>query len=85
VPADYFRPSRRRTLYTLYRPEGDPVALFEAQWADWDQRGRLVATVGGRVFAGKLSRKHQLVWRQLAALHEQRPARLEAPAWAARW
>jgi len=85
VPADYFRPSRRRTLFTLYRQNGEPVALFEAHWADWDQRGRLVATVGGRVFAGKLTKNNRLLWRQLAAMQEEQPTRLEAPAWAQHW
>jgi hypothetical protein len=85
VPADYFRPSRRRTLYTLYRPGGEPIALFEAHWADWDQGGRLVAAVGGRILAGKLMRNGKLLWRQLAAMHEERPARMEAPEWATRW
>jgi hypothetical protein len=85
VPSDYFRLSRRRTPYTLYRPDGKPATLFEAHWADWDQRGRLVATVGGRVFAGKLTRSNKLLWRQLISTHEDRPTRLEAPDWAQRW
>jgi len=78
-------PSRRRSLYTLYRLDGEPVALFEAHWADWDQRGRLVATVGGRVLAGKLRKNNTLLWRQLAAMHEEKPTRMEAPIWAQRW
>jgi len=78
-------PSRRRSLYTVYRPDGEPVALFEAHWADWDQQGRLVATVGGRVLAGKLTKKNELLWRQLASMQEERPTRMEAPAWAQRW
>jgi hypothetical protein len=78
-------PSRRRSLYTLHRPDGEPVALFEAHWADWDQQGRLVATVGGRVFAGKLTKDRRLLWRQLAAMNEEQPTRMEAPGWAQRW
>jgi hypothetical protein len=85
VPADYFRPSRRRTLYTVYRPDGEAVALFEAHWADWDRQGRLVATAGGRVLEGKLTSRGKLVWRQLAAMNEERPTRMEAPEWAQRW
>jgi hypothetical protein len=60
-------PSRRRSLYTLNRKDGEPVALFEAHWADWDQEGRLVATVGGRVLEGKFTSDGKLLWRQLAA------------------
>jgi hypothetical protein len=77
-------PSRRRSLYTLRRLDGESAAQFEAHWADWDQRGRLVATVGGRVLAGRLT-KNKLQWRQLASMHEERPTPMEAPAWAQRW
>jgi hypothetical protein len=78
-------PSRRRSLYTLYRPDGETAALFEAHWADWDQQGRLVATVGGRVLEGDLTRKNKLRWHQLASMHEERPTPLEAPTWAQHW
>jgi hypothetical protein len=78
-------PSRRRSLYTLYRSDEEPVALFEAHWADWDQRGRLVATVGGRVFAGELKKNDKLFWRQLGAMNEEQPSRMEAPGWAQHW
>jgi len=85
VPANYHAPSRRRTLYTLYRVSGEPVTMFEAHWADWDQRGRLVAAVGGRIVAARLTKDDQLRWRQLADLHDEKPTRLEAPKWAQRW
>jgi len=78
-------PWRKPSLYTLYRNADQPVALFEAQWSDFDQRGRLVATAGGRVLGAKLRKKNDLDWRELAAFHEERPERMEAPAWAQRW
>jgi hypothetical protein len=78
-------PSRRRSLYTLRRKDREPAAMFEAHWADWDQQGRLVATVGGRVLAGKLTKKDELFWRQLASMQEERPTPMEAPAWAQHW
>ena len=34
-------PSRRRSRYTLYRSNGKPAAMFEAQWADWISRAAL--------------------------------------------
>jgi hypothetical protein len=77
--------SRRPSRYSLFRPGGEPVALFDAHWADWDQQGRLVATVGGRVFAGTLTRGRTLLWRQLAAMDEDRPIQMEAPGWAQHW
>jgi hypothetical protein len=85
LPFGTLRPSRRRSLYTLYHLDGEPVALFEAHWADWDQRGRLVATVGGRVFEGDLAKNNKLRWRQLAAMNDELPSRMEAPRWAQRW
>jgi hypothetical protein len=78
-------PSRSPTLYTLSRADGEPIALFEAHWADWDQRCRLVAAVGGRVLTGRLTRKKTLVWRELISTHEDHPVRVEAPPWAQRW
>jgi hypothetical protein len=77
-------PSRHRSLYTLYRPDGKPVAQFQAHWADWDQRGRLVATVGGRMLEGKL-KGGKLLWRQIAAMHDEKPAPMVAPDWAQHW
>ena len=76
--------SRRRFLYTLYRTDGKPVALFEAHWAARDKRGRLVATVGGRVLEGKL-KGGKLLWRQLAAMQDEKPAPMVAPDWAQNW
>jgi len=81
----FSHPSRRRSLFTLYRPSDEPVALFAAHWADWDQQGRLVAAVGGRILEGKLTKNRGLRWRQLAATNEEQPVRMEAPEWAQHW
>jgi hypothetical protein len=78
-------PSRKPTHYMLYAANGEPAALFDAHWADWDQQGRLVATIGGRVLAGRLTNGNSLQWRQLADFQEERPESLETPAWAQRW
>lgn len=82
-----FNPSRSHKTYTVHRASGDPdpVASFGAHWADLDQSGRLVATVGGRVLAGKLTEMSQLRWRELANLSEEKPVRMEAPDWARHW
>ncbi len=81
---DWFRPWRPREPYALYRANGEPILQFAAHWADWDQRGRLVAAVGGRVLAGTLT-KDSIAWRQLAAMHQDQPALMETPAWAQCW
>jgi hypothetical protein len=77
--------SRSPKLYTLSHDDGEPFALFEAHWADWDQRGRLVAGVGGRILTGKVTSSDKLRWRELISTHEDRPSRMEAPHWAQRW
>jgi hypothetical protein len=78
-------PDGHPSTYTLYQDEGKPLATFKANWADWDRQGRLVATIGGRVLGGKLSRGQGLVWRQLAAMNEEKPAAMETAEWAQRW
>jgi len=79
-----YAPSREPTLYTLYRRDGTALSCFEAHWADWDRRGRLVATVGGHVFAASVSGP-DLLWTELAATTDDRPSSLECPAWAQHW
>ena len=74
-----------RFIYELSRAGGESVASFEAHWADWDQRGRSVASVGGRVLEGRLTSDDKLFWRQLADVHDEKPIRMEAPEWAQRW
>jgi hypothetical protein len=79
-------PSRQRSRYTIYkRDENTELARFEAHWADFDQRGRLVAAAGGRILEGKFDRRHGLRWRQLAAFQDEQPERMEAPEWARHW
>ena len=77
--------SRLGCQYTLRSEDGEQIALFKAHWADFDQQGRLVATVGGRVFAGEVTKSRKLQWRQLAAMHEEQPTQMEAPKWAQAW
>lgn len=79
-------PSRYPSLYSISKGDlSAELAMFEAHWADFDQRGRLVAVAGGRILEGKIDRHHGLRWRQLAAFQDEQPARVKAPAWALRW
>jgi hypothetical protein len=85
-PGDSEFPSRRPSRYTISkRDESTELAVFEAHWADFDLRGRLVATVGGRILEGAIDRHHGLRWRQLADFKDEKPTRTEAPKWARRW
>jgi|SRR5579871_334470 len=79
-------PSRRPCPYTLSkRDERTELVVFEAQWADFDQSGRLVATAGGRILEGAIDRHHGLRWHQLADFQNEKPERLEAPRRAQSW
>jgi hypothetical protein len=77
-------PFRSPQQFLLCGPKADSVESFKAHWADFDQQGRLVATVGGRILAGEVVRR-RLGWRQLAALQDETPVPVAAPAWAQHW
>lgn len=79
-----YAPSRAPVLYTVYNSDGTAMSCFEAHWADWDRRGRLLATAGGHVFSGEMSRT-ELLWDELAAMTDDRPSPLESPAWSRTW
>jgi hypothetical protein len=60
------------------------ISLEGANWADWDQAGRLVLTragqlLAGRVIAGRLDSK------VLADFNDNRPTKVAAPDWATTW
>ena len=71
--------------YSLHSTDDHLIAKFRAHWADFDQQGRLVATVSRRVLAGEVTENHKVQWRQLAAMHEEQPTQMEAPKWAQAW
>ena len=83
---DFSRAASRNT-YTIFPASGpqDPIASFDAYWADLDQSGRLVATAGGRVLAGTITDRNQLLWSELANLSDEKPITMEAPDWAKHW
>jgi len=79
-------PSFHPCLYMISKgDDGTELAVFEAHWADFDQRGRIVAAAGGRIQEGKLDRHHGLRWRQLAAFQDEQPELVKTPISAARW
>ena len=79
-------PSARPSRYTILKRDGaTELARFEAQWADFDQRGRLLASAGGRLLEGEFNRRHGLRWRQFADFQHEKPERMEAPIWACHW
>ncbi len=83
-PYPQIEASRRRKRFTISRDE-EPITTFEAHWAGWDQRGRLVATVGGRVFAATRISSSTIKWRELMSASDQKPEPIATPGWAQRW
>jgi hypothetical protein len=55
-----------------------------ADWADWDQGGRLVFTRSGQVWSGRWIGK-SLECKLLADLNDHRPSKVVSPSWARSW
>jgi hypothetical protein len=61
-----------------------------AEWADWDQRGRLAFVRRGKVFVAKPGRREdwqeqELEEQELADFNAQEPVPIESPEWARHW
>jgi hypothetical protein len=60
--------------------------LNGVRWADWDARGRLTATAGGRLLVwDPASGDAAGTWREIADLNDQAPAPVASPSWARSW
>jgi hypothetical protein len=70
--------------YLVVANRSEPLA-FDAEWADWDQKGRLIVANRGKVLAGNWNRHKGLYFEELADFNEDRPASVEAPDWAQHW
>jgi hypothetical protein len=60
------------------------IGLEDANWADWDQAGRLVFSRAGQLLAGRIH-DGQLNSKLLADFNDNRPTKLAAPEWALSW
>ncbi|MGZ3459202.1 MAG: hypothetical protein ACXU86_11955 [Archangium sp.] len=71
----------------LRASDGELVDVLDAQWADWDQAGRLVYSNGGKLFAARVmgTKGQYLETVQLADFTEDKPTRVIAPERATRW
>ncbi|MFL5356595.1 hypothetical protein [Archangium sp.] len=71
----------------LRASDGELVDVLDAQWADWDQAGRLVHSNGGKLFAtrvaGTKGQHRDTV--ELADFTGDTPAQVIAPERATRW
>ncbi|MGN6366706.1 MAG: hypothetical protein ACTHN5_00315 [Phycisphaerae bacterium] len=60
------------------------IDLTNVDWADVDQKGRLVFTRGGKLYAGRV-REGEVESQELADFTGDRPVEISSPAWARRW
>jgi hypothetical protein len=70
--------------FWLVLGDGAEVPLPGAQWADWDQAGRLVFARDGRLYSGVLDGA-KVVEHELVDLNGNTPTNVEPPKWATRW
>jgi hypothetical protein len=77
--------SNDKWSFTLKRLQDNVTFEINShEWADWDQRGRLIYTDSGRLFVGNIwSDRIESV--QLADFIENRLKMIQSPAWARTW
>ncbi|MEM7164609.1 MAG: hypothetical protein AAF581_04055 [Planctomycetota bacterium] len=78
-------PQFRYNEYTLTSPGGQVVVLNDIPWAEWDQRGRLVAARKGCVLAASPEEAVAGEWTELIDLSPNKPNRRKSPSWARSW
>ena len=66
--------------YSVRYAEGTDLALDGAEWADWDQRGRLVFAQAGKICAVEADGFSEEPPRELIDLNDHKPEPIEAPA-----
>lgn len=68
----------------LSAAQGRSDLLRDAEWADWDRRGRLLFARGGKLFAADVTGPDVPV-RELADFNDMTPEAIEPPGWAKVW
>ena len=69
-----------------YQAAGGAMTPLEgAEWADWDQRGRLAFVRRGKVFVANPSAGGDGQPQELADFNAQEPVPIESPEWARHW
>jgi hypothetical protein len=61
------------------------LVIEDAQWTDWDQRGRLALARGGELLVSDVEDGRLGEPRTLADFSPRRPEQLAPSAWATRW
>jgi len=70
-------------IFTVSNPQIE-FTLDGNEWADWDQRGRLVYTDAGKLFVGTI-RSNGIEPVELADFNPNKPKLIKSPAWAQTW
>jgi hypothetical protein len=70
--------------FWLILDSGMEMPLPRAQWADWDQSGRLIFARDGKLYSGALEGA-RIVEHELVDLNSNTPTNVEPPEWATRW
>jgi hypothetical protein len=79
---------RKRPFWfdVVYQSTGEELLSFEADWADWDRRGRLAYAAGGKLWRVDFpSRGRTPKVREIADFNEAKPDPQPSPDWARRW
>ena len=71
--------------FSVRYAEGKDLPLDGAEWADWDQRGRLVFAREGKIFALTAEAIGESMPQELADFNGNQPEPMEAPEWAKNW
>ena len=71
--------------FSVRYAEGKDLPLDGAEWADWDQQGRLVFAKSGKLFALAADAVGEGIPQELADFNSNQPESMEAPEWATVW
>ena len=71
--------------YSVRYAEDQDLELTGAEWADWDQKGRLVFAKSGKIFVLPADAIGREPPQELIDLNRNVPEAIEAPDWAKRW
>jgi len=76
---------QHRFFYSVRDSEGQEEKFAGAEWADWDQGGRLVFAQNGKIYALSADAIGQEPPQELTDLNGNKFEAVEAPEWARHW
>lgn len=80
---NFKRPDGHLESFYLIADDGD-LQIPGAEWADWDQAGRLIFARAGQLWTGRWTGE-ALESELLADFNDRRPTNVVSPAWAKSW